>query len=237
LLKPGDASPGVEFRGLIGVAMGIVTKRWAIAMMLAVSIAGCSKIERIEDVVAFADRAADVNEQRVRVLGDPILGIPELPATAFEAIPEAGSATYLGTAFLSIRNSAHRLDADALVGDTRLVIDFAAPNNAVVGAVTNLRRTRINDVSVSVPGRLDFDAGVIGSEQPNDLAFDFAGSLSYDGTDFGLQGRLDGKLRGTRTEIGPDESAVRAYSVRDDDIGITASTGAYTASMTVIGEN
>lgn len=206
-------------------------------LVVALALAGCSKLERIEDVVAFADRVGDVNDQRVRVLGDPVLGIAELPATAFDAVPTTGTATFLGTAFLSMRNSDQRLDADALVGDSRLEVDFGTSGDAVSGGVTNIRRTQINDISVDVSGQLTFSNGVVGAEVSNDLAFDFGGNVTYDGTEFGLQGRLDGKLRGTRTEPAADQSTVRAFSVRDPEIDVTTATGRYTASMTVIGEN
>ena len=200
-------------------------------------LSGCSTIERIGEVRDFADRASRVNDQRLRVLGDPILGIEQMPGTVFESIPQTGTATFTGTAFVGIENRDRRTDVYALVADARVVVDFSRPDDAVSGGVTNFRQTRINNTSLFVPGELAFDDGRIGSIDPNDLSFDYAGSVTAGGTAFGLQGRLAGKLRGTRSDPLPVESVVRAISVRDDDVAMTGGGGRYTASISVIAEN
>lgn len=207
------------------------------SLLAATFLAGCSTIERIEEVRDFADRAARVNDQRMRVLGDPILGIDEMPGTVFNAVPATGNATFTGTAFVTLENDNRRTDVFALVGDARVTVDFAMADDAVTGDVTNFRQTRINNTSLFVPGELAFDAGIIGAEEPNDLSFDYAGFVTASGVEFALEGRLEGKLRGTRTDALPGESIVRAISVEDSDAVITGGRLNYSASVVVIAED
>lgn len=203
----------------------------------AITLSGCSTIERIAEVRDFADRAARVNDQRLRVLGDPILGIDEMPGTVFDAVPVTGTATFTGSAFVTIENENRRTDVFALVGDTEVVVDFATADDAVSGGVTNFRQTRINNTSLFVPGEITFDAGVIGGDEVNNLAFDYAGSVTAGGTAFRLDGRLVGKLRGTRTAPETGQSVVRAISVEDRETNIIGGNADYSASVIVIGEN
>ena len=200
-------------------------------------MAGCSRIAQIEETVAFAERAERINDQRLRVVGDVALGIPGLPGTAFEAIPSSGSATYLGSAFLVIQSETLQTDALVLVGDSTLTIDFATPQDAVTGGVDDIRLVRPDAISLDVPGQLVLDNGVIGNGAQNDLAFDVNGTVTARGTAFGLSGRAEGKLRGTRTQPKAGESPVLAYEVVDSDVAVTAAQGGYTATVTIIGEN
>jgi len=100
------------------------------AIVCTVSLAGCDKIEAIQEAQAFVQSASNVNEQRVRVLGDPLLGRAALPGTAFDAVPTSGSATFQGAAFLGARDTTGGTDGFVLVGDTTATLSCSAAMSA-----------------------------------------------------------------------------------------------------------
>lgn len=203
----------------------------------AVSLGACDRIEAAQEAQAFARSAASVSEQRVRVLGDPLVGRSALPGTAFDAVPTTGSATFRGTTFFGARDTTGGDAGFVLVGDTTATLNFAAPDDGVTGTLDNFRQLQRSDISSPVSGQITLRNGRIGDDRPNSLSIGYGGQLRVEGTDFQVSGRMEGRMRGTRTNPAEGQSTVRAISAADLDTMVTGGDVSLQASITIIGEN
>lgn len=202
------------------------------------SLAGCKTLDQIEqakDYRDFAIRAGGVTAQLERVRGNPEKGLSRMPGTTFEHVPTTGSATFTGSAFVSGTNENNRRETYVLVGDASVTVDFGA--NAVSGEVTDFRQTETNAVSTNIGGRLTLDGGEVGSGAPNNLAFDYEGQVFPDDERIDLDGRLTGKLRGTRPDATGGQSVVKAIDVADDDPTMTRGGDAFNGRVSIVAEN
>ena len=78
-------------------------------------------------------RLADYDAQRLRVLGDPEMGVSGMPLTPPDAVPSSGTVVFGGAASVQIEQPIGVL---SLAGDVGLDISFA--EMSAVGSVTNV---------------------------------------------------------------------------------------------------
>lgn len=112
-------------------------------------------------------------------------------------VPNSGSATFTGYTGILLARPSNPL---ALLGDTAITIDFGV--RTLDGSMTNF----IGDDNAGVrsyAGTIDIINGEVGFDDPrgdtvpNDIRFDYDGTLSGGGNTVDLDGGVTGKFKGT----------------------------------------
>ena len=211
------------------------------AIGIALTVAACSggDAKVVNPETPFNDRL-DRTEALVGRIAD-------LPGTAFDAMPDTGSASFRGVAGIGLDPVTGR-DGDeiGILGDAVLTADFA--DGSVTGEVTNLQgapdgedrpeKSEVFDVDGTL--RLGTVVSGIGRDSglrsPNDFGTSVRGTVITPDNRYRLQGDVFGKFVGTR--VGNPDTDIPMKGLVGEGGG-TATDGAGTEGqfeMFVIGE-
>ncbi|WP_341366422.1 hypothetical protein [Yoonia sp. BS5-3] len=126
----------------------------------------------------------DVYEaQKLRVLGDPDIGVIGMAPTPDEMIPDTGTAVFTGSATIRVEDPNAEL---VLFGDSSVSIGF--DDGAVSGVMDNFFGTDATGDVIDYSGTINIDDGGLDPA----LTLDYAGTLSGSGTDLVIAGVMQG---------------------------------------------
>jgi hypothetical protein len=199
--------------------------------------ANCSKLDDFDAARDFADVAVDASRITTRVLGDPLIGREGLPGTNFDYVPRSGAAVFHGTAIVAGINDDDVDAGFALVGRSKVTVDFGPGTNNITGTLSQFQSSREGEGILNVSGQLQLQNGIVGADSPNRFAVDYVGTVTVEGTNYMMSGDMLGQFRGTRTNPGAGQSTVRALTAVDLNGVVHGGDQQLDGRMTVIAEN
>ncbi|KQI72776.1 hypothetical protein AN191_07180 [Loktanella sp. 5RATIMAR09] len=125
--------------------------------------------------------------QKLRVLGDPVVGVVGMAMTAEESIPSTGTMSLSGFATLRVETGSQPI---ILFGDADLQIDF--DTSAAQGAVTRIFGGSSDSDIADYAGAIDLQSNAVGQDMP----LNYAGALGGGGQTLGFVGEMTGVLLG-----------------------------------------
>lgn len=186
------------------------------------------------DFVAEAElaRIDEADAMLTRIYGNPNITSDDMPGTAWNSMPDNGSADFEGYATILIDPVAPTNSDDIVViGDAGLTAEFGS-GGAVTGRVDNLFGIVGADAAAQgmtatgaiIIGNSDTQIGPGGARPgllPNEWVADYTGTLGVGGSSYVLAGVLDGTFLGTAPGQGPD-GVIRATEAVDVGVSGTA---------------
>lgn len=161
----------------------------------------------------------DVYEaQKLRVLGDPGMGVTGMPLTAPQDMPTSGSAMFEGSATIRVENGVTPV---VLFGDAALTVDFDTQDG--MGTLNNFFGNDTGGRILDYAGSIDLTAEV----DQADLVLDYAGTLSAGGETLGFAGSMAGVFLG---------DPLGAFAAGDLEAAVDHSGTPRSATLVVIGE-
>lgn len=156
--------------------------------------------------------------QKLRVLGDPGVGVMGMATTPDASLPDTGTAVFTGSATIRVENPDAAL---VLFGDSTVTIGF--DNGAVSGTMENFFGTNGNADVVDYTGTITVDGGTL---DPG-VTLDYAGALTASGEDLVFEGIMSGEFLG---------DPLGALSAADLEAGVIRNGTPVDATVIVIGE-
>lgn len=156
--------------------------------------------------------------QKLRVLGDPDVGVMGLSPTAPDAIPVTGTIVFAGSASIRVENPGAHL---VLLGDSNISIGFG--DGVVRGTMSDFFGTNSSGAVVDYAGTIAVDGGQI----DDGVSLDYAGALTATGENIVFVGVMGGAFLG---------DPVTALSAVDLEAGVIYNGAPADATMTVVGE-
>lgn len=135
-------------------------------------------------------RLDEYEAQRLRVLGDPAMGVPGMDETAAAAVPTAGAVDYRGGVTVRVDTAA----PITLYGDAALTVDFATPG--VAGDFTRFFGTTSDGSVIDYAGSIS----VSGDTATQNPVLAYAGGLSGGAVTLAFDGTLNGAFLGPGAE-------------------------------------
>lgn len=201
--------------------------RFAVPTFLLASTAACGGGSTgAVSQASFEDRLLDADAQINRVLA--------LSPTAFNAMPDRGTAVFNGSGALLIDPVVGTdIDDIFVLGDARLTANFRA--GTMTGDITNMQGATFNPgnglTTFNVGGRIDIGQreSVIGNDvddnrtnRANEWYADYDGRITTPEGNFDVEGALTGQFIGTRVDSNlPVTKAIVGF----DDSGFAAGGG------------
>jgi hypothetical protein len=128
--------------------------------------------------------------QKLRVLGDPAVGVVGMAMTAEGSMPTTGTMSLAGFATMRVETGSQPI---ILFGDADLQIDF--DTSAAQGAVTRVFGGSSDSDLADYAGTIDLQSNAVGQNMP----LGYAGTLSGSGQTLGFAGEMTGVLLGNPT--------------------------------------
>lgn len=177
-----------------------MTRLVLIALLAPLAISACDTALTPEDI-AYGELSDETDGLRAQFAG--------VPATTAVQLPLFGSATYDGTAVVTLNTPVRSL----LAGDAQVEANFAI--DRVFGTFDNFVGS-LNGAPVrSFDGLLTTTSGEIDVTEANFIQADFGGVLTGGGNVIGVDGALAGNFLGPRAPFFPAGLQVKATNTTD----------------------
>ena len=196
-------------------------KRNATAIGMLVILAGCGGGGGAGAGSGIDPRLARLDTyeaQKLRVLGNPAMGVASMPLTELGNVPTSGSTVFTGSATVRVENGASPL---VMFGDAELTLGFDTQGGT--GTLDNFFGNDANGAVVDYTGTIGLTADIAQTA----LTLDYAGTLSGPGDSLIFAGQMEGAFLG---------NPLGAIAAADLEASVTHNGTSRDATLVVIGE-
>lgn len=196
-------------------------KHYASAICCLVCLAGCGG-----GGAGGADAGIDprlgrldvYEDQKLRILGNPAMGVAAMPVTVQSNVPTSGSMMFMGSATVRVENGANPI---VLFGDAELTVGF--DNRDGAGTLDNFFGNNANGAVVDYAGSI----GLLAVNDDAEMTLDYSGTLTAPGETLGFAGQMDGTFLG---------NPLGAFAAADLEANVDQGGTDRNATVVVIGE-